>query len=85
MASSSKSRKDHKASLNTVKAWEKEFSCTFEYDLTGSNVTRLRCSVCKRCEDIVYQVKGFTLNWIRPGTHSIKNTALNLTAGVPNI
>ena len=29
-------------------------------------------------------VKGFTLNWIRPGTHSIKKTALNLTAGVPN-
>ena len=72
MASNNKTSKDHKASLKTVKAWEKEFSCTFEYDLTGSNVTRLRCSICKRWENRINLVKGFTLNWIRPGTHSIK-------------
>ena len=75
-ASNNKTSKDHKASLKTVKAWEKEFSFTFEYDLTGSNGTRLRCSICKRWENRINLVKGFTLNWIRPGTHSIKKDGI---------
>ena len=64
--------KDHKATLKTVKKWEKEFDCSFEYELDRSNVTCLRCTVCKRWEKRIDKIKGFSLNWIRPGTKSIK-------------
>ena len=43
-------KKDNKASLKTVQKWEREFKCSFEYDLTGKDVTRLRCKTCKRWE-----------------------------------
>ena len=45
-------------------------------DLQGNNVVWLRCVVCKRWEKCINQLKGFTLNWIRPGTQSIKKDAV---------
>ena len=41
-------------------------------NMEHGNVTRLRCVVCKRWEKRINNVKGFMLNWIRPGTQSIK-------------
>ena len=73
-----KLKKDNKASLKTVKKWEKEFNCLFEYELTGNDVTRLRCKTCKRWESRINKSKGFQLTWIRPGTQSIKKDGVKV-------
>lgn len=64
--------KDHKCKLKTVKEWEKDLKISLEYDITGDDVTRLRCVICKRWEKRINQYKGFSSKWISPGTSSIK-------------
>ena len=74
----SKINKDNKASIKTVKKWEKEFNCSFDYDLTGNNVTRLRCKACSRWETRINKSKGFQVTWIRPGSQSIKKDGVKV-------
>ena len=59
------------ASFKTVKKWEKEFQTEFDYDIVNGKVSSLRCSVCKRWEKRIKNLKNFSAKWINPGATTI--------------
>nr|XP_047122893.1 zinc finger protein 862-like [Hydra vulgaris] len=68
--------KDNHCKLSTFLKWEKEFNFKFEYDVNGTDVVRLRCSLCKQYETQIKNIKTFSIAWIRPGTPSIKKDSV---------
>ena len=68
--------KDHRSKLTTVKKWETEFECKFEYDLVGGYVVKLRCKTCKEWEKDICNIKGYNPVWINPDKSSIKKDAV---------
>ena len=70
--------KDDKASYKTVLKWEKEFETKFDYDLSGKDVIRLRCTLCTKWEKHVCSITNFSYNYVRPRTTSNKKDSIKL-------
>ena len=68
--------KDPKCKIFTINKSEKELSCKLEYDINGSEVVCMRCCICKKSEKRIQVIKGFNINWIWPGSKSIKKDRL---------
>ena len=71
--------KDNKEGHKTILKWEKDFETKFDFDLSGKDVIRLRCTLCTKWEKHICSIINSSYNYIRPRTTSIKRIALNRT------
>ena len=51
--------KDNKASHKTVLKWEKGFERKFDFDISGKDVIRLRCTLCAKWEKRICSITNF--------------------------
>ena len=62
------------ATLKIVKKWENIFSCEL-VKVIGGKAVKLTCKTCRKFENRITSIEGFSPNWI-VGTSSVKKDSL---------
>ena len=66
------------ASAKTVKKWEEILKCELGKEIKANKVTKIKCKVCIKHEQVIIEMKGFPKSWIN-GTTSVKKDSLDKT------
>ena len=64
------------SNYKTVRKWENEFSCEFDYDIINGKVFKLICKDCSRWESRIKNEKNFSLKWIRSGSTNVEKDSV---------